>query len=65
MATENITFVISFFNIGRRTDAHMQKFDNYFAWIEELLKLPINIYFFASPDRQSTLLKLWIKLIPY
>lgn len=44
-----ITFVTSFFDIGRQTDAPMQKFDNYFAWIEELLKLPINIYFFTSP----------------
>lgn len=45
-----ITFVTSFFDIGRKTDAPMQKFDNYFAWIEELLKLPINLYFFTSPE---------------
>lgn len=45
-----ITFVTSFFDIGRKTDAPMQKFDNYFAWIETLLRLPINIYFFTSPE---------------
>lgn len=39
-----ITFVTSFFDIGRQTDAPMQKFDNYFAWIEGLLKLPINLF---------------------
>ena len=45
-----ITFVTSFFDIGRKTDAPMQKFDNYFAWIESLLKLPVNLYFFTSPE---------------
>jgi len=46
----NTTFVTSFFDIGRKTDATMQKFDNYFAWIKQLLELPINIYFFTTPE---------------
>lgn len=45
-----ITFVTSFFDIGRKTDVHLQNFDNYFTWIEQLLELPINIYFFTSPE---------------
>jgi hypothetical protein len=45
-----ITFVTSFFDIGRTTDAPLQKFTNYFAWIEQLLELPINIYFFTTPE---------------
>lgn len=45
-----ITFVTAFFDIGRRTDAPMQKFDNYFGWIEQLLKLPINLCFYTSSD---------------
>lgn len=48
-----ITFVTTFFDIGRQTDVPMQKFDNYFAWIEELLKLPINLYFFTSPELKA------------
>lgn len=45
-----ITFVTCFFDIGRETDASLQKFDNYFAWIERLLQVPINLYFFTSPE---------------
>lgn len=49
----SITFVTSFFDIGRKTDAPLQNFNNYFAWIEQLLLFPINIYFFTTPELHS------------
>lgn len=43
-----ITYVTAFYNIGRVTYNADQNFNNYFAWINQLLQLPINIYFFTT-----------------
>lgn len=44
----SITFVSCFFNIGRETNVELQKFENYFQWIERLFELDINLYFFTT-----------------
>lgn len=51
-----ITFVTAFFDIGRQTDAPQQNFNNYFQWIMELLALPINLYFFTTPELHAQLI---------
>ena len=47
------TFVTGFFDIGRNTDEPHQKFENYFAWINSLLSININLYFFTTPQLYS------------
>lgn len=71
--SKSITFVTSFFDIGRNSDSYFQNFENYFNWIKQLLDIPINIYFFTSPelhDRfkytpRSSLIFKFISDIPY
>lgn len=46
----SITFVTAFFDIGRKTEEPLQKYDNYFAWITKLLELPINLCFYTTQD---------------
>lgn len=46
----SITYVSGFFDIKRRTEEPMQKFENYFQWIEQLLEKNIFLYFFTSQD---------------
>lgn len=44
----DITFVTAFFDIGRKTAVPLQKYENYFDWIDKLLAIPINLYFFTT-----------------
>jgi hypothetical protein len=46
----SITFVSAFFNIGRVANHPLLKYDNYFNWINQLLKTPINLYFITTAD---------------
>ena len=44
----SITFVSAFFDIGRKTEVPLQKYENYFTWINKLLDIPITLYFFTT-----------------
>lgn len=50
MEKKSVTFVTAFYNIGRQTEKELNKFENYFSWIENLLSQDINIIFFTSKD---------------
>lgn len=51
----SITFVTAFFNINRVTNNPMIKYENYFDWIQQLLQLPINLYFITTADVHARL----------
>lgn len=44
-----ITYVSAFFDIGRKTEAHLQNMDNYYPWINSLLALDISLVFYTQP----------------
>lgn len=47
---KTITFVTAFYNISRQTSKEINKFENYFNWIDTLLSQNINIVFYVSQD---------------
>src|SRR5262249_15443992 len=50
MHPQKITYVSALYDIGRKVNDEISRFDNYVGWARELLKLPIKIVFFTSEE---------------
>jgi Bacterial protein of unknown function (HtrL_YibB) len=48
--TQKITWVSALYDIGRKVDDEILRFDNYFHWIQSLLRRPLRMVFFTTPE---------------